>query len=213
MTTPAQMWRSIVREGKERAKVAVLSLVTPRIPLPPDLARRRVIFIGASVGHAWRLPLVFPNLETRAVYAFDKTEAVRDAIASRPDAVILKECAAYFPNEGIDFALVEQWVAELRAAGIRPVLATVAPITRELEAREPGRAAALWAFNDRLRDYASSERLPLLDLERALRVSTTDRYLRPGLDTGDGLHLARKTYRYYLDHLIPPLLAATFAEE
>lgn len=189
----------------------LLSLTTPTIPLPPRVAEKRVIVIGASVAKAWRLHLVFPRVRTFDLYAFDKTAAVARAIAARPDAILIKECAAYFPADGVDRGLVERWLGEIRRARIVPMLATVVPVTAAHAAREPGRAQAIRAFNEWLRELAERERVALLDLEAALRVSAEDRLLAPRLAAPDGLHLPRATYRNVLDALVPPLLLRAFA--
>ncbi len=205
-------WR--VRVLAERVEWAargrLLSLVTPTLPLPGSVRERRVMFIGASVGRAWRLELVFPNIRAVAAYQYDKSELVQQAAAERPEGVILKECAAYFPSEREPLHMVPRWVDQLRTAGIAVALATVAPVTREHAAQVPGRAEGLWRFNDALRDYCSGHEVPLLDLEAALRVSPTDRHLDGALHSGDGLHLSRRTYRRRLDPLIPPLLLRMF---
>jgi hypothetical protein len=199
--------------GKDRIEDTLLSFVTRRVPLPASVADKRIILVGASVGRAWRLHLVFPNVRALALYEFDKSPLVRRAIADRPDAIIIKECAAYFPSDGVRRDLVASWVQQIRAADIRPVLATVVPVTRGHALRHPGRAEAIWEFNDHLRELAAAQQVPLLDLEAAVRSSARERYLDDGLDTGDGLHLARATYRRHLDSLIPPLLLRTFHGE
>lgn len=212
-------WRlkSILRWGVGRARDAagdaIRSLYTHDIPLPARVARKKVILVGASVGKAWRLHLVYPNIRTFALYDFDKTPSIRKAIAARPDAIIIKECAAYFPSPEVDRALVEGWIRQIRSAGIRPVLATVVPVTRAHAQAHPGRADGLWAFNDWLRELAAAESIPLLDLEARLRISDADRHLVTGLDDGDGLHLARTTYRHHMDQLILPLLLRIFDKE
>jgi len=199
---------------KRRGEAMLLPLVVHQIPLPPSVAEKRVVFVGASVGKAWRLPLVFPNIQTLDEYSFDKSEPLERAIAASPDAIILKECAAYFPSRGdVDTGLVERWVARIRQAGVRPVLATVVPVTAVHARDNPGRQEELTAFNDWLRSYAAAEGIALLDLEQALRVSSADRHLDHRLDSGDGLHLSWQTYRRHLDPLIPPLLLRTFGPE
>jgi lysophospholipase L1-like esterase len=206
-------WRvkQLMAKVQERATDVALSVVTRRIPLPAPVADKRIVFIGASVGKEWRLHLVFPGIETLVTYEFDKSELVAQAVSARPDAIIIKECAAYFPSSSVRQELVPQWVERIRGAGIRPILATVVPVTRQHAQARPGRIEGLWAFNAWLRDYAAAEDLPLLDLEAALRRSSRDRYLDHGLDNGDGLHLSLSTYRRRLDPLIPPLLLRTFA--
>lgn len=200
--------RDLLSGVKARAVEAALALVTPRIPLPPSVAHLHVALLGASVGQDWRLRLVFPNVRASALYQFDKGPLVQRALTRRPDLVIIKECAAYFPLPDAEAGqqLVQGWVEQLRGAGIKVALATVAPVTRAHASHEPGRAEGLWAFNDWLRQFAADQGLPLLDLEAALRCSSSDRHLDPALHSGDGLHLARATYRDRLDSLIPALL-------
>jgi hypothetical protein len=204
----------LVERGKDRLETLALSLVTAKIPLPPDLAQRKVVLLGASVGHAWHLPVVFPNVKSFVEYEFDKTPLLDKVIPTRPDAIIIKECAAYFPSnepqQGRQ-AMVHEWVDRIREAGIQPILATVVPVSRSHDEAYPGRSAALCAFNDWLRHFAAEEKVEILDLEKALRISASDRHLAPGLDSGDGLHLQRDTYRRRLDHLLPPVLMRTFS--
>jgi len=208
-------WRVKQAMGRvwDRASDRALQVVTHRIPLPEVVAHKRVVFIGASVARQWRLHLVFPRIETLATYEFDKTQLVQQAIQRRPDAIVIKECAAYFPSPQVKRELVERWVVQIRDAGILPVLATVVPVTRAHAARRPGRAEGLWAFNDWVRDHCTTEGIPLLDLEAALRCCAADRHLDRQFDSGDGLHLSRRTYRQQLDSLIPVLLLRTFAPD
>jgi len=206
----AERVRAVAERVREKLEDRLLALSTPRIPLPPRIAEKRVIVVGASVAKAWRLHLRFPRLRTLDLYQFDKSPSIARAIAARPDAILIKECAAYFPSDGVDPALVERWLDEIRRAGIVPMLATVVPVTAAHAASAPGRAPALWVFNDWLRELAEREAIPLLDLEAALRVSAEDRHLSERLADPDGLHLPRETYRDVLDALIPPLLLRAF---
>jgi hypothetical protein len=202
--------RQAIRWTEERTQDLWLSIITPKLPLPREIAAKRVIFVGASVGKAWRLHLVSPSIRTWAAYEFDKSPLVRRAIAARPDAILIKECAAYFPADGVDRDLVIRWVQQIRAGHIRPMLATVVPVTASHAVCFPGRAEALWEFNDWLRTFAAAEGVPLLDLEAALRVSGEDRHLQEHWAESDGLHLPGPTYRQHLDRLIPPLLIQAF---
>ena len=190
----------------------LLTRLTARLlPLPAEVRNWKVVFIGASVGSAWRLDLVYPNIRTYAAYQFDKTALVEQAIAERPDAILLKECAAYFPAGGEDRRAFRSWVDRIILAGIAPIIATVVPVTAQHEQLHHGRSRAIAAFNDWLRELAEAKGLPLLDLEQALRPSASSRQLVEGLDSGDGLHLRRQTYRQTLDHLIPLALMEGWA--
>ncbi len=207
--------RQLLSAVEENSRDRALALVTPKIPLPPSVAHKQVVLVGASVGHDWRLHLPFPGVETLDIYQFDKTPAVQQALLLGPDLVILKECAAYFPQDDAERgqALVAGWAEQVLAAGARVALATVVPVTRDHARAEPGRAEGLWEFNDWIRQYAADRDLPLLDLEAAVRCSAADRHLDDALHSGDGLHLSRRTYREHLDSLIPPLLLRAFCNE
>lgn len=180
----------------------------------PDL---KLVLLGASIGQEWR----FDKLPTRAglsgyrfeyqgVNAFDKGPLVDSVLAQsrKPDYVLIKECSTYFPG---DQALYQErivsWVLKLRAAGVRPVLVTAAPVepahnwvhrTKDLAKRAIGRST--WAdevmrYNDWLRDYARRENIPLFDLEAVLRIGPDNRYLRPEYGIGDYVHINDQAYR------------------
>jgi hypothetical protein len=190
---------------------------------------RRVALVGASVGGAWDFPglparagVSGYELEYVARYRFDKSEEIAALLAReerRPDAVIIKECAAFFPGDTEKHRnLVRRWVAECRAAGVAPVLATVVPVTRTYPLRMfvlellHGRLRfpketqrAILAYNDWIREYARTEGLPLLDLETAVRSSDANRHLKESYARKDGLHLNAKAYRE-LDRIAVPAL-------
>jgi hypothetical protein len=188
--------------------------------------KSKVVLIGASVGKAWDIrgfPQRVGSDRYRTayigVYHFDKSEAVEQALSDKkdpPDAVILKECAAYFPSD-ISFAdskrLIKQWIGDIRKHRIIPIPATVAPVTPEHDDRFKThnplkiivkrilgismmtRIERICEYNDWIAAYAETEGLPLLDLEGALRRSDTDRFLREELTSGDGLHLNNLAYQ------------------
>jgi lysophospholipase L1-like esterase len=192
-------------------------------------ASTHLILIGASIGQAWHLagwPLranapAF-TAESLAQWQFDKTEAV-DAVLLRPqmkfalsrawlqsflrppqkpDIVLLKECSSYFPGPLAEYeARMSRWVARLQERGIRPVLATVVPVTRARAASDPGKQSALLEFNRWVRQYAREQHLPMLDLEATLREETGDAYLRADFAAPDGSHLNAAAYAR-LDHTL-----------
>ncbi|MDL1975996.1 MAG: hypothetical protein LWX55_14730 [Deltaproteobacteria bacterium] len=78
--------------------------------------KRRTVLLGASVGKGWQieqLPARADNdeyiFEYAAVYSFDKTQVLHSLLeqeeGTMPDAIILKECAAYFPSELINITM------------------------------------------------------------------------------------------------------------
>jgi len=195
----------------------------------------RVVLLGASIGRSWHLPEFAARVHDRryavesyAVWQFDKSEML-DEVLMRParkfhptrtylkslfrpapqpaDAIILKECSAYFPGDPREQRrLVEKWVGEIMHAGIQPILATAVPVTRQRAEADPGKIEGVREYNDWVRSYAGDRRIPLLDLERALRSDPSGRYLRDDLTSGDGSHLNAKAYKI-LDELLHATLA------
>jgi hypothetical protein len=193
----------------------------------------RVVLIGASIARGWQLDGFAARIGRSDVvveyvgeYGFDKSKSVAALLArgaaERPDLVILKECGAYFPGDQAAYeAMIRRWVAELRAAGIRPAVATVAPVAAPAGVIQHLKAfvkswilgredqnAAIARYNDSIRAYAAAESLPLLEIERALLHPFGGLYaLSPMLDSGDGLHLNPKAYAVLdqeLDRLLDP---------
>jgi hypothetical protein len=191
---------------------------------------RHVVLLGASIGMEWSLPELPKRVNERRysfealqAWEYDKSEIVEETLMrparkfrltpgyvkgffkSSPqpaDMIIIKECSSYFPSDmRRDKELVQQWVQEIRQKNIAVMLATVVPVTRERARSNPGKQEGIREFNDWLRAYARQQALPLLDLERALRVDDKERYLRDDLTSGDGSHLNRKAYDI-LDHLL-----------
>lgn len=199
------------------------------MPIQGAKMKRHIVLLGASVGKAWD----FPGLPSRVSagdytcesvteYRFNKSDeltAILGRAQDKPDAVIIKECAAFFPGDFSKYqGLVHRWVGECRSAGVVPILATVVPVTRTYALRTfalhlirgkilypKGTFEGIIAYNDWVREYAAEEGLALLDLEAAVRVSSRDRHLKESFARRDGLHLNTKAYRE-LDRIVVPAL-------
>lgn len=206
----------------------------------PGSGKTRVLLLGASVGKSWEVSGIPKRLndsrfEFEAVQAwqFDKTEALEE-ILMRPkrkfkptktylkgffepsptpaDIIVIKECAAYFPGDLPAYKeLVKKWVAAIRAAGKKPAIATVAPVTKARTLASPGKIESIREFNIWIREYAAVEKLPLLDLEAALKTDDRDRLLRDEYST-DGTHLNRKAYDVLDKLLLEASVKASGAE-
>jgi hypothetical protein len=194
---------------------------------------KEIVLLGASIGFYWniqdlpkRIGIEGYIFEYVGEDGFDKTKSLMGILnrPNRPDAIFLKECAAYFPGDLAQYKeIMKRAINDCEKAGIIPIMVTVAPV------REPGifklqywknivkkiiypsrptveaRLRDLTAYNDWLRKYALEEKVALLDLEKALRISESDPRLRPDFDGGDGLHLNAKAYAV-LDQVIMPAL-------
>ena len=144
------------------------------------------------------------------------------SIASEGDRVILKLCAANFrvyDSSDSDDILEKyksafvRWSDSFKAISVEPVLATVIPITENLPAyykmrklikkyilrqdgkrvNREGTVQVLSEFNEWVREYATENKLRVLDLEKATIEGGTKKYLRADLST-DGLHLNQNGY-------------------
>ncbi|HJX01692.1 MAG TPA: GDSL-type esterase/lipase family protein [Candidatus Humimicrobiaceae bacterium] len=177
-----------------------------------ELGDARIAFVCASVGSNWNIKDHFPNLDITVYeeYQFDKENVIMDILQSnRPDIMIIKECAAYFPPETSMDAyknLIRDWVNLYRDSGVIPVLTTVVPIDPNNPSNQGGQLESILEFNDWIRNYCVSENLSYLDLEAALRVSEDNRTLNPEYDSGDGLHPNDLAYTEKLDHILIPAL-------
>jgi len=183
----------------------------------------RIILVGASVGQDWKLQEFNKRMNTDdyvfesiAAWQYDKTEALEEVLMRpkrkfRPtksylkgffepspipvDIVILKECAAYFPGDTVQYKeLMKKWVKMVRAAGKEVMLATVAPVTETRAAKQKGKIESIREFNDWIRQYAKDENITVIDLEAALRKDPQTRFLKDELTIGDGTHLNKKAY-------------------
>jgi len=203
--------------------------------------QKHIVLLGASVGYDWKIEALPERLrQNKAIrgyrfeyvgeYAFDKSEALKKIIQrtnNKPDAIFIKECAAYFPGDLREYQrLMQGWVQECREAGVIPIPTTVVPVVssknksmkdqlkdfiKTLLSR-PTTATQLegiFQYNDWVREYAAQEGLVVLDLEATLRMSQGDRSLRVDLHSGDGLHLNAKAYQM-LDAIIEPTLVRAF---
>ena len=186
---------------------------------PRESGSKYIVLVGASVGKAWEFEKI-PNrlswkndivLGYRAKYDFDKINKIHSLVALPVSlsGVIIKECAAYFPRD-IEQSkkLIKEWVALLVAHQITPILATVVPVTREHDAKHPGRLISILEFNDFIREFASQKGILILDLEKAIRISDMDRHLKNEYAEPDGLHLVRKAYDEALDGIVLPAITS-----
>ena len=176
-----------------------------------------VVLVGASIGRKWNLSQL-PQRQrvdnawvfgSRAIYEFDKSRAI-DNLVNMPvpvKSVILKECSAYFPRpQEKSEQSIKLWVKKLEDHDIRPILATTVPVTREHDAGHPGRFESILKYNDFIIRYAGQNNIPVLDLEKALRISEEDRHLRDEYAQPDGNHLVQKAYDESLDSIVFPVV-------
>jgi len=181
-----------------------------------ELEDAEIALVCASVGSAWNIGEHFPQLNIRVYdeYQFDKGYRIREILDSeKPDIMIIKECAAYFPpdSQGSSMSayqdLIRNWVNLCRGQGVIPVLTTVVPIDPD-NPSNTGQAHldSILEFNDWIKQYCSDEEISILDLEKALHISDSNRALNPDYDSGDGLHPNELAYTEKLDNILIPAL-------
>ena len=84
---------------------------------------KHIVLLGASVGKSWNISLLPERASSRnyrfeyvGCYRFDKSSALEELFLreeERPDAICIKECAAYFPGDitfGDAKAFMIEWV-------------------------------------------------------------------------------------------------------
>ena len=197
---------------------------------------RHIVLLGASVGGAWNISSL-PDRTGNSEYTFeyiceysaDKSEklaSILDRGRETPDAIIIKECAAYFPGESEELkTLIRGWVGACQDENVIPLLATVVPVVRSFPMRifllsllhgkwryPKGTFEAIIKFNDWIKDYAEKEGLVVLDLEAALRTSSSDRHLNGRYARKDGLHINEKAYAELDEIVIPAMGRVEFPE-
>ncbi len=214
--------------------IAMMNLSTIKIDARASSeGTRQIVLIGASVGYSWRFSELFSRInagrysfEYVELYQFDKSEALNSVLSrpNLPSAIILKECAAYFPGDlELYKSLMTSWIDQCLEKKVMPIPTTVVPVTwshnvingfKMIIKRAIGRINKIYglsridsilAYNDWIKEYAQSRGLVVLDLESAVRVSPEDRYLRNELSSGDGLHLNDQAYKI-LDGIVLPTL-------
>lgn len=178
---------------------------------------KKIVLVGASIGKAWHIDQLAQREDLPGysfgyvgVNSFDKGPLIDELITrkDKPDWVMIKECSTYFPGDEQRYhRSVEEWAAQLRRAGIQPVLVTTAPVSEPAGTIAKGRITVkhllgmrswlddITAYNDWLRRYAAREHLPLFDLEAVLRVSDNNRYLKKEYGSGDMVHLTPVAYQ------------------
>ncbi len=212
--------------------IAIFILISEVYAMEPP---KHVVLLGASVGRSWhiedlpaRIGIQNYRFEYVSAYQFDKTEALQRILqrsGNKSDAIFIKECAAYFPRDQVQYqAQMKKWVELCKEARVIPIPTTVVPVIKggslQLRAKETikwllgkptleSRLDGLLQYNDWIRSFAKKEGLAILDLEAALRTNEEDRSLRIDLHSGDGLHLNKKAYDL-LDRIVLPTLEHAF---
>ena len=199
------------------------------MPNMQDRATKHIVLLGASIGKTWKIDELPVRVgDSRYTFGYagqfspDKSKKLAELLdikENRPDAIIIKECASFFPGDIQNMQeMIRTWVGMCRGADIIPILATVVPVVKSYPLRvfvlNLRHGKFLWPsrtfdeiiiFNDWIRQYAKSEGLAVLDLESALRQNESNRHLKSKFARRDGLHLNEQAYRE-LDKIVIPTL-------
>ncbi|MHA1382019.1 MAG: hypothetical protein ACTSRG_26915 [Candidatus Helarchaeota archaeon] len=190
-----------------------------------DKNMKHIVLLGASIGRAWDIPSLPERVNNNnylfeyvGCSGFDKSDCLRKIISrtdNKPDAIFIKECAAYFPGDLNHYqSLMKKWIKECYEKDVIPIPTTVVPVTRLhslkkflidiIKGRNPFESGSLFhnkrnkailKYNDWIKAYCKRCELSVLDLEGAVRYSEKNRYLREDLAKIDGLHLNSKAYK------------------
>ena len=189
----------------------------------------KVVYIEASTGNRWKLQ-EFPQrtglsnvqVEFHAIYDFDKTNVVNkilDETVSKPDIIIIQECAVYFPAELSKYEkMYERWMLQIKSSGITPVVATtIVPAQSQglmqdikdfIKVNLQGKDSQydqIVLFNMWLRDWSQKNSVQVLDLAKALQIDETNFHMADKYNSGDGIHVNSIAYEY-LDELLYKML-------
>jgi lysophospholipase L1-like esterase len=162
----------------------------------------RVVFFGASITEEWPLKGYFPdrpfiNRGQGGELTFQMLQRYqRDVVDLKPRAVVLKVCAINFgpqaPAPRVTRAEYREMIDRATAAGIKPVLATVVPVSKAWADRKgPGVQESILAFNAWVKEEGRRRRLEVADYHTALAGG--DLYVNPR-NTTDGLHVSPAGY-------------------
>lgn len=197
--------------------------------------RKRAILLGASIGKAWDFPNLPQRekrddyiFEYTLLSGFNKESEIRQFLSRKinyPDVIFIKECAAYFPGDITEYKKqVVKWIELCLESKVIPIPTTVVPVTRLhpvkkfmidiLRGRNPFKTdnpfsskknTEIIMYNNWIRDIGETYGIPVLDLEKSVRYSSRNRYLREDFARIDGLHINSKAYRV-LDKIVFPEL-------
>jgi hypothetical protein len=169
----------------------------------------RVVFVGASITESWDFDHYFGGRDFRKVIHFDvdKTQVWDQVETQTPEICVVKECAAYFYTGGGTplneyHGIVQTMVANCRAAGITPVLATTVPVDVGFGGCTQAQLDDIRAFNSWLRSYCAAQNIVCMDLYDA--IADAQGQLPTNCHDGDGLHPNSAGY----DKLSPVVLPA-----
>ena len=122
--------------------------------LPTKVRSSRVVLVGASVSELWHVEVYYPFVTVKAHYTFDKSPVIDEVISESPcpDAVIVKQCAAYFPIPlEPRKEMVLGWLDRIREQGAVPIVATVVPVTAAHDRANPERLDGIIEYNTWIR--------------------------------------------------------------
>jgi len=213
----SEWFRNIPDSGRIEVVISRQDLTGRLLYRPKTLSVERtpsdqayVVLVGASIGRQWHLGDLNKRVSgdgvvfsSRAHYDFDKTDTLMPLLdlKVKPDAIIIKECADYFPRKHDESTTkLMKWVDQVKKSGVQPILATTVPVTQTGPKSESQPSIVKW--NTFVRDYAQQHQIPLLDLAVALQVSDINDYLKDEFAKEDGYHLTTAAYRQVLDPLL-----------
>lgn len=183
------------------------------------------VLVGASIGLSWKIHHLPDRVGDKRISlgyrdsgedGFDKENSIIKLINEeiKPDGIIVKECATYFPrNLKESEAKIKDWVALIRKNEIIPILVTCVPVTPENDQKFPGRQEAINKFNSFIRTFSEENNITLLDLQNALKDQSEKKYLDQKFARSDGLHLKEEAYTEALDPIVMPKLVLFLNQE
>jgi len=202
---------------------------------------KKILLIGASIGREWNISQLSNRTGNKDFFFdyisggshFDKSTVFYNVInntSNKLDAIILKECAAYFPGDIEKYLLlIKKWINESKQRGLLLIPATVIPITRYHQIKliiyhrltrkkdmftlndlfNQFKINSIIEYNTSLRKYFEENNIKYLDFEKVLK-NNNNIYLNREYARIDGLHLNRKGYDLLDNYLIQTLKGFKF---
>ncbi len=188
--------------GRAGAVVAVGDSITDGFASTPDANRRYPDVLARRLATAGReLAVLNAGIAGNRLLAPGRLEVFGPSLLDRldrdvlgppgvTDAIVLAGTNDLGHRPGATAAAViaglEATVARLRAAGVRPILATQTP-SRDYPGGAHGTGEAI-AARTAINDWIRRSGVPFADLHAATRDLADPDRLRPAYDSGDGLH-------------------------
>lgn len=188
---------------RDYAGISVYAAENKKLLAETTLEERKkmTVLLGASITKRWDTDAAFPGkgVINRGVGSQSDTQLLdrfsSDVLQLEPGRVVIKFCSGNF-NPQADFEMIwdeyEMMAMTAKRRGIKPMLATIIPVTRGAEEFQGySITSEIKRFNERLMKFASENHFTVVDYFKAMADS--DGYLPDDMAV-DTIHANVKGY-------------------